>query len=54
MKAPKARKSFDPERMRSTLGIGKKELAGKTTQAWMDELRGPSEFRQKRESRRRR
>jgi AbrB family looped-hinge helix DNA binding protein len=43
----KARKSFDPERMRSVLGIGKKELASKSTLEWIEELRGPVELPRK-------
>ena len=37
----KATKCADVARMRSVIGIAKDELAGKTVQQWMDELRGP-------------
>jgi len=40
----KATKAVDLERMRRIIGIGKRELEGKTTQEWMDELRGPVEL----------
>jgi AbrB family looped-hinge helix DNA binding protein len=40
----KADKVIDLDRMRSVIGIAKKELAGKTTFEWLDELRGPVEF----------
>ena len=37
----KATKCADVTRMRSVIGIAKNELAGKSVQQWMDELRGP-------------
>lgn len=37
----KATRCVDPERMRSVIGIAKKELAGKNTLTWLNELRGP-------------
>ena len=37
----KATKCVDVARMRSVIGIAKDELAGKTVQEWMGELRGP-------------
>lgn len=37
----KATKAVDVARMRRVIGIAKDELAGKTAQEWMDELRGP-------------
>ena len=37
----KATKCADPVRMRSVIGVAKKELAGKNALAWLDELRGP-------------
>jgi AbrB family looped-hinge helix DNA binding protein len=40
----KATKRVDLERMRSVVGIAKKELAGKTTLQWLEELRGPVEL----------
>jgi AbrB family looped-hinge helix DNA binding protein len=40
----KAFKCADPERMRSVIGIAKKELAGKSASQWLDELRGPVEL----------
>lgn len=33
-------KCVDPERMHSVIGIAKKELAGKSTLQWLEELRG--------------
>ncbi len=39
-----ASKSVHPERMRSVIGIAKKELAAKTTLQWLEELRGPVEL----------
>ena len=47
----KARKEVDLERMRSVVGIGKKELAAKTTREWLEELRGPVGFHRRRFSR---
>jgi AbrB family looped-hinge helix DNA binding protein len=44
----KATKAVDPKRMRSVVGIGKSELAGKTVDEWLDELRGPAEVPRKR------
>ena len=40
----KAAKAVDPERMRAAIGIGKDELAGRTTLQWLEELRGPVEL----------
>ena len=40
----KARKSVDRARMQSVIGIGKKELAGKSAREWLEELRGPVEL----------
>jgi AbrB family looped-hinge helix DNA binding protein len=40
----KATKCADPARMRSVIGIAKKNLAGKSTLEWLDELRGPVEM----------
>jgi len=40
----RATKCADPARMRSIIGIAKKELAGKSTLGWLDELRGPVEM----------
>ena len=37
----KATKAVDPERMRAVIGIGKDELATRTTLQWLKELRGP-------------
>lgn len=37
----KATRVVDVERMRSVVGIARKELAGKSTREWMAELRGP-------------
>ena len=37
----KATKCVDTVRMRSVIGIARNELAGKTVQEWIDELRGP-------------
>jgi AbrB family looped-hinge helix DNA binding protein len=39
-----AKKAVDPERMRSVIGIGRSELAEKTVDEWLDELRGPVEL----------
>jgi hypothetical protein len=44
----KATKAVDPERMRAVIGIGKAELAGKTVDEWLDEMRGPVEVPRKR------
>ena len=38
----KATKAVDPERMRAVIGIGKEELATRTTLEWLEELRGPA------------
>ena len=46
----RATKAVDPERMRSVIGIGKAELAGKTVDEWLEELRGPAKLRRKRGS----
>jgi AbrB family looped-hinge helix DNA binding protein len=39
-----ARKCVDPERMRSVIGIGRDELAGKSLDQWLEDLRGPAEL----------
>jgi len=44
----KATKAIDAERMRSVIGIGKAELADKTVDEWLDELRGSVEIPQRR------
>jgi len=36
-----ATKCVDAERMRSVIGIGQKEFAGKSVAEWMEVLRGP-------------
>jgi AbrB family looped-hinge helix DNA binding protein len=40
----KATKCADPVRMRSVIGIAKKELAGRSALDWLNELRGPVEL----------
>jgi AbrB family looped-hinge helix DNA binding protein len=40
----KATKRVDPARMRSVVGIGRSELAGKSVGEWLDELRGAVEL----------
>jgi antitoxin PrlF len=40
----KATKQVDEKRMRSVLGRGKRKLQGKTSQEWLEELRGPVEL----------
>jgi AbrB family looped-hinge helix DNA binding protein len=47
----KATKAVDLARMRAVIGIAQKELAGKTAQQWMDELRGPVELPRKKRRR---
>ena len=42
----KATKAVDVARMRRVVGIAKDELAGKTAQEWMNELRGPVDLPQ--------
>ncbi len=37
----KATKQVDEKRMRSVLGRGKRKLQGKTSQQWLEYLRGP-------------
>jgi AbrB family looped-hinge helix DNA binding protein len=37
----RARKSTDPARMRSVIGVGRSELKHKNLEEWLDELRGP-------------
>jgi AbrB family looped-hinge helix DNA binding protein len=37
----KATKCVDRERMRAVIGFAKETLAGKDTEGWLDELRGP-------------
>jgi len=44
----KAIKQVDAERMRSVIGIAKRELAGRSAADWLDELRGPVELPRKR------
>jgi len=44
----KAIKQVDAERMRSVIGIAKRELAGRSVADWLDELRGPVELPRKR------
>jgi AbrB family looped-hinge helix DNA binding protein len=39
-----ARKCADRERMRSVIGIARRELAAKTLAKWLEELRGPVEL----------
>lgn len=38
----RATKTTDGRRMRSVVGIAKRELAGKSVLGWLDELRGPA------------
>lgn len=40
----KATKAVDVERMRSVIGMFKKELAGKSTKQWLEMTRGPVEL----------
>jgi bifunctional DNA-binding transcriptional regulator/antitoxin component of YhaV-PrlF toxin-antitoxin module len=40
----RATKAADPERMRAIIGVGRKQLAGKTSLQWLQELRGPVEL----------
>jgi AbrB family looped-hinge helix DNA binding protein len=40
----KAIKQVDEKRMRSVLGRGRRKLQGKTSQQWLDVLRGPVEL----------
>jgi len=40
----KADKFVDLKRMRAVIGVGKKQLSGKSTAQWMEELRGPVEL----------
>jgi len=40
----RATKALDVDRMRSVIGIGKRALGGKTTEEWIDELRGPADL----------
>jgi len=40
----KATKAVDADRMRAVIGIARAELAGKTSQEWLEEMRGPVEF----------
>ncbi|MGH7820661.1 MAG: AbrB/MazE/SpoVT family DNA-binding domain-containing protein [Candidatus Binatia bacterium] len=44
----RATKSVDPARMRSIVGIARSELAGKSVDEWLDELRGPVEIHPRR------
>jgi AbrB family looped-hinge helix DNA binding protein len=40
----KAIRAVDPKRMRAVIGIGKEELAVRSTLEWLEELRGPAEL----------
>jgi len=40
----KATKCVDVDRMRSVIGIAKKELAAKSVAEWIETLRGPAEL----------
>lgn len=40
----KAAKCVDADRMRTVIGIAKKELAGKSVAQWIETLRGPVKF----------
>jgi AbrB family looped-hinge helix DNA binding protein len=40
----KATKAVDLDRMRAVIGIARTELASKTAQEWLEELRGPVEL----------
>ena len=40
----RATKRVEPERMRSVVGIGRSELARKSVDEWLAELRGPVEL----------
>ncbi|HAB18935.1 MAG TPA: AbrB/MazE/SpoVT family DNA-binding domain-containing protein [Verrucomicrobiota bacterium] len=44
----KATKVVDRERMRSAVGLARKELAARTTLQWLEELRGPVELPRRR------
>jgi AbrB family looped-hinge helix DNA binding protein len=44
----KATKAIDPDRMRSVIGLAKKEMAAKTTLQWLEELRGPVQLPRRR------
>jgi AbrB family looped-hinge helix DNA binding protein len=48
----RARKSVDPARMRSVVGVGRSELKHKNLEEWLDELRGPVELPSARRTRR--
>jgi AbrB family looped-hinge helix DNA binding protein len=48
----RAKKSADPTRMRSVIGIGRSELRHKKLEEWLDELRGPVELPSSRRRRR--
>jgi len=47
----KAVKAGDPERMRSVVGLGRRETSAKTSSEWLDELRGPVEVPPRRRTR---
>jgi len=47
----KATKCVDADRMRSVIGIAKKELAAKSVAEWIDTLRGPADLPPKRRRR---
>lgn len=46
----KARKAVDEKRMKSVIGIGMDELAGKSATEWLEDLRGPAELPSRRKS----
>jgi AbrB family looped-hinge helix DNA binding protein len=51
----KAAKCADPERMRTVIGLGKEELAGKSVAQWLETVRGPVQLpRRKRRGQRKR
>ena len=47
----RATKWADVHRMRSVIGIAKRELAGKSVREWLDDLRGPVTLPPKKRSR---
>ena len=44
----KATKCADAARMRSAIGIGRKELEGKSVAQWIEALRGPADLPRRR------
>jgi len=44
----KATRKVDADRMRSVIGIARKELAGRSVAEWIEELRGPVQLPRKR------